>query len=543
MARLDRMAPVKEVAQVGAAIAREFSARLLAPVLDMDEAALGAALTQLVDAGLMVSRGGDVYAFKHALTRDAAYASLLRSRRQICHQRIATTLEKFDDGFVRATEPELLAYHYQEAGDFSAAITYWITAGDVAEQRGASAEAIAHYLSARALIENPDHPATDRARAAEVLLKLGNAQWQMAGYRAEEVMQSYRAAREAALALDQQDEAAEADIRMGTFLFVSCRNRDVLELGDNVLRRGPARLRPETLVHFWVQMGSAHCHLGNFEQSLDLSKKAIELDDRINCTHKAPLSGADPAIVARDLLEMAARPLGHLERSLAVSEQGMAVALERGHLFSIVWASVSRVLALTSFGRYAEAVDCADNALAICEKHGFDTRIGNVLQHRGPALFELGDEERGLADIQRGVALWRERSGTFLLTRNVAKLAEYQLRANQFEEARANLEEAEHLAETTDEKMHLAEIIRLRGRLRHLQGDHGQARLCFERAIAQSREQRAHLFELNAARDLAQLEAEAGDATEALATLRGVVDWFPDTLDVPVLAECRALLQ
>jgi tetratricopeptide (TPR) repeat protein len=356
-------------------------------------------------------------------------------------------------------------------------------------------------------------------------------------------MQLYLAAREAALALDQHDEAAEADIRMATFLFVSCRNRDVLELGDNVRRRGPARLRAETLVHFWVQIGSAHCHLGNFEQSLDLLKKAIELDDRINCTHKAPLSGADPAVVARDTAEMALRPLGHLDRSLALSEQGMAISLERGHLFSIVWASVSRVLALTSFGRYADAVACADNAIAICKKHGFDTRIGNVLQHRGPALFELGDEERGLADIERGVMLWRERSGSFFLSRNFAKLAEYQMRANQLEHARANIDEAEHLVETTDEKMHLAEIIRVRGRLWQAEGDYEQARLCFERAIACSRGQRARLFELNAARDLVQLNTEASDATEALAMLRGVVDWFPDTLDVPVLAECRALLR
>jgi tetratricopeptide (TPR) repeat protein len=239
---------------------------------------------------------------------------------------------------------------------------------------------------------------------------------------------------------------------------------------------------------------------------------------------------------------MALRPLGHLDRSLSVSEQGLAIALERGHPFSIVWASVSRVLALTSFGCYAEAIACADHALAICEKHGF-SRVGNILQHRGPALFELGDEERGLADIQRGVTLWRERSGSFFLARNLAKLAEYQLRVNQVEEARANLDEAEQLAETTDEKMHLAEIIRLRGRLCQADGDYDQARVCFEHAIAQSREQKARLFELNASRDLARVAAEAGNATEALATLRAIVDWFPASLDVPMLAECRALLQ
>jgi tetratricopeptide (TPR) repeat protein len=375
-----------------------------------------------------------------------------------------------------------------------------------------------------------------------VLLRLGNAQWQTAGYQAEAVMRSYRGAREVALALDQQDEAAEADIRMATFLFGGCRNREVLELGDNILRRGADRLRPETLVHLWVMIGGAHCHIGNFERSLAFSEKAIELDDQVNCGHKAPWSGADPAIVARDTAEMALRPLGHLDRSLAVSEQGMAIALGRGHLFSIVWASVTRILALTSFGRCAEAVSCADNALAICEKHGFDTRIGNVLQHRGSALFELGDEERGLADIQRGVALWRERSGTFLLSRNLAKLAEYQLRARQLEEARASLDEAEQLAETTDEKLHLAEIIRLRGRLYQAEGRYDEARPCFERAIAQAREQAARLFELNAVRDLARLCADAGGSTDALATLRTIVGWFPATLDVPVLAECRALL-
>jgi len=542
IARLDRMASVKEVAQVGAAIGREFSSRLLAPVLDINEATLGASLIQLVEAGLLVSRGDDVYAFKHALTRDAAYASLLKSRRQICHQRIAGALEEFDDGFVRVTEPELLAYHYEEAGDFSAALAHWIAAGDVAERRGASEEAVTHYRSARRLTEDAQLPAADRARAAEVLLKLGNAQVQMVGYHSEEVLQLFQQSRDVALALDQQDEAAEAGIRASVFLFGQCRNGEVLEIGRNILQRRTDRLRPETLVHLWIVMGSAYCHKGDFQQSLPFSEKAIELDDEVKCTHKAPWAGADPAIVARDLVEMASRPMGHLERSLAASEQGMTIALERGHLFSIVWASVSRVLALTSFGRWAEAVACADDALAICEKHGF-SRIGNILQHRGPALFELGDEERGLADIQRGVTLWRERSGSFFLARNLAKLAEYQLRANQLEEARANLDEAKHLAEATDEKMHLAEIIRLHGRLQQAEGNYDQARLCFDRALAQARKQGARLFELNAARDLAELSADASDATEALAQLRSIVDWFPATLDVPLLAECRALLQ
>jgi tetratricopeptide (TPR) repeat protein len=240
---------------------------------------------------------------------------------------------------------------------------------------------------------------------------------------------------------------------------------------------------------------------------------------------------------------MASHVLGHFDRSFSVSKECMAIALDRGHPFSIVWASVCRVVALAGFGLYAEAVACADHAIAICERHGFNTRIGNVLYHRGPSLFELGDEEGGLADLQRGTAQWRERNGIFFLARNLTKLAEYQLRANQTEQARANLGEAERLVETTEERDHIAEIIRVRGRLWQAEDHPEQAKLCFERAIAQSREQGARLFELNAARDLAMLSAEAGDATAELEMLRSIVDWFPATLDVPVLAECRALLE
>jgi class 3 adenylate cyclase/tetratricopeptide (TPR) repeat protein len=543
MARLDRLAPVKEVAQMGAAIGREFSSRLLAPVLDMNAATLNAALTQLVDAGLLVSRGGDLYAFKHALTRDAAYASLLKSRRQICHQRIANALEEFDDGFVRATEPELLAYHFQEAGDSSAALVHWIAAGDLAEQRGASEEAVAHYRSAQSLMQDGQLSTADNARASEVLLKLGNAQMQTAGYHSEEVLQLYEQARDAALALDQHDEAAEAGIRMSQFLSGSCRHHDVLEIGDNILRGPTDRLRPETLVHVWVTMGATTYNLGDFQNALVYSQRAMELDDQVNCTHRAPWGGADPAIVGRDYVEMASRVLGHLARSFSVSEQCMAIALERGHPFSIVWASVCRIVALAGFGLHAEAVACADHAIAICKKHGFNTRIGNVLFHRGPSLFELGDQERGLVNLQQGVTQWRERNGMFFLARNLAKLGEYQLRANQLEQARANLSEAEHLADTTEEKDHLAEIIRLRGCLWHAEGHHEQARICLEHAIARSRQQGARLFELSVARDLARLSAEAGDGTEAFEGLRSIVDWFPAALDVPVLRECRALLR
>ena len=323
-------------------------------------------------------------------------------------------------------------------------------------------------------------------------------------------------ARDAALALDQEDEAAEAGIRMAPFLFGSCRLRDVMEIGNKILRGNPERLRPETLVHVWVMMGGASCHAGEFQQSLAFSEKAIELDDKVKCTHKAPWAAADPAIVARDYVEMASRMMGHFERSFGDFRPKHGDRLgSRALVLHRLGERVSR-FCIAAFGRYAEAVACADHAVEICERYGFESRIGNVLLHRGPVLFELGDEERGLADLQRGVALWRKTSGTFMLARNMMMLADYQLRAKQLEQARTSLGEAERLAETTEEKDHLAEIIRLRGRIWQSEGHRGEARRCFQRAIAQSRNQRARLFELHAARDLVRLSAEAGGTTEAL---------------------------
>lgn len=546
MARLDRVPAAKEAAQIGAVMGHEFSYAMLTATALVSEAKFAEGLNELVSSGLMVRRGTPpdaLYTFNHALTRDVAYASLPTRRREIYHHHIATALEQFRDGFARVPDPELVAHHFQEAREFGRAFTYWIAAGDMAEQRGANQEAVGHYRSARQLIEHNDLPTIERSRLPELLMKLGNAQVQIAGYHSEDVVRVYKEARDAALALDRPDEAADAAIRTAPFLFGNCRHREAMDIAYTILKEDQDRLRRETLVHVWVMLSGASWHVGEFERSLSYSEKAVSLDDEVNCTHKAPWAAADPAIVARDYIEMSARMMGQFERSLAISEQSMVIALDRGHLFSIVWASVSRISALRGFGRYAEAVACADRAIDICKKHRFQARIGNVLLHRGPARFDLGDEEGGLEDLQRGIALWRGANGMFMLARNMTILADYQFRARQFEEARISLREAEHLAEATEEKDHLAEIMRLRGRFWQNDGKHRVARCCYEKAIERSSEQRALLFELYATRDLVKLAEERNDAAKERGMLRTIVDRFRSDLDVPVLVECRALLE
>jgi class 3 adenylate cyclase len=160
MARLDRLMPVKEIGQIGAAIGREFSYSLLSVLVGRDETALKNALVQLEQAGLVFRRGEPpeaVYSFKHALVRDAAYESLLKSRRQQLHGQIARALQKrFAD--VAASQPEIVAHHLTEAGLAKPAIDYWLKAGQRAARRSANAEALNHLARGLELLSNIDDP-------------------------------------------------------------------------------------------------------------------------------------------------------------------------------------------------------------------------------------------------------------------------------------------------------------------------------------------------------------------------------------------------
>jgi class 3 adenylate cyclase len=167
MARLDRLAPVREIAQIGAAIGRDFSYSLLRAVVGRDETALKHALAQLEQTELVFRRGEPpeaVYSFKHALVRDAAYESLLKTRRQQLHGRIARTLEQ---GFahVVASQPEIAAHHFTEAGLVEPAIDYWLKAGQHAA-RSANAEALHHLARGLELLPNIDDPTTQQVGVA-----------------------------------------------------------------------------------------------------------------------------------------------------------------------------------------------------------------------------------------------------------------------------------------------------------------------------------------------------------------------------------------
>lgn len=200
VSRLDRLEGVKEVAQIGACIGREFSYELLAAVVRRSDDGVLTSLAQLINAGLIFERGkapNSTYAFKHALVQDAAYATLLRTKRYELHARIATALERQFSDLCEA-QPEVLARHYQEAGLPVKAVTYWQRAGDRASKRSANREAVVHLRKALELLDALPDKSTHAEQELQLLIALGPALMTTRSSTAPEIGQVYARARELA---------------------------------------------------------------------------------------------------------------------------------------------------------------------------------------------------------------------------------------------------------------------------------------------------------------------------------------------------------
>jgi len=570
LARLDRMAPVREVAQIGAAVGRQFSHEVISAVAAMPQSQVDGALAQLVSAELVYRRGvppDAEYTFKHALVQDAAYQSMLKGRRAVLHARIAQVLERsylelveveakqetlarhriatvFEKRFSTSlrTQPEVLAYHYEQAGNLERSVHYWITAGNVSERWGASLEAIAQYRAAQQLIKS-GAPSAARLREAEIGIKLGNALMQAEGYNSDAGRQAFERARLAADKLDSPEEYAKAGIGVSPFLFGQCRYSEVIAIGESISSKLSERLRPQTWVHVWTMLGSANCYMGEFQAALEYETRAIELDREIRCTHEHPIGGGDPAVVSRSYVQMTSSALGWLEKSRTRSEEAWTIAQAGGHAFSIAWAGLVRLRSLLLLGRYAESIETANESIAICERHGFDARVGSLLVYRGAARFAIGERREGLADTRNGITVWRKKSGIFNVSKYISEFVRCLLQDGGMDEADLSLRDAEEIVGTTEERFHFPEIRRLRGILFELRGDSRKALDHYQQALEWSRERQAKLFELRAATSVARLRLDEGRLSEARDLLAPIYGWFTEGFDAPDLKEAKALLE
>ena len=548
MARLDRIDANIEVVQLVATIGREFSQELICAVSPFDESELQAELDKLVAAEVLFSRGRlprTHYTFKHALIQDAAYGSLVKKKRQEFHRRIGETLEsRFAD--TAATQPELLALHFTEAGLAPQAVDYWGRAGTRSLQRCAHKEAIEHLNRGLELLETqPESPERFR-REIKMHTELGVPLQATIGYSAPEVEQTYARAHELCTQLGLTTELFPILYGMFRYYMLQAKYPKARELGEQLLEIADQTQTPHFLVAANRARGGPPVYEGRHTEAVPFLEKVIAIEPtaelRADVYH---YDVVDPWIASRSYLSWACSHLGYPDQSLQHSNAAVRIAEELDHSFSAALA-LSFSQWVYQFRRdVAQTRATAEQALAISEEHGFAFWYGWCRVMRGWAMAQQGEHAAAIGEIRQGIVDWRAQGSELGCHYYYVLLAEACAAAGKIDEALGALDDASQFAADTGEGFYAPEIPRLRGKLL-LHRDSSvtdDAEACFRQSLELARDQQAKSLELRAARSLARLLHSRGHTSDARETLAPVYHWFTEGFDTYDLQQAKRLLE
>jgi len=546
MARLDRLAPVKEVAQIGACIGREFDHELLAAVVSMPEAELAAALDRLVAAELVFRRGfppAATYVFKHALVRDAAYESLLKRRRQELHARIATSIEGLFPQLVEA-QPELIARHFGEAGLAEKAIPYWLRAGRLAADRSANMEAIAHLRSglecAQALV-----PGASRSRfELSLQLALGGPLIATTGFASSETEAAYQRAQELSRELQSETDLFAALRGLGFVYHVRANLRGATSLIEEVFALAKRSGDPALLAEADHLAGVVSFHRGKFESARDRLERIAEAGEYRGRYH-SEVYGISMGVFCRAYISHGDWHLGYPVRSLKIAEEGLALSREISHPFSIALA-LNYLAMLHQFRRESDAaLKTAVEARNICAEYRFDYYGAWSGLVRAWAIAESGRLDEGLAAYEAAFEEFRRTSAGLRMPHHLGLLAALHRKAGKTIDGLRLIAEALTNADANQESWCNVELHRERGELLLLaarEEAENQADAEFQAAIETAVAQGAKLPELRASVARARLNAARGRRQQARDILMPIYGWFSEGLETADLTEARVLL-
>jgi class 3 adenylate cyclase/predicted ATPase len=547
MARLDRLATVKGLAQLGATLGREFAYELLQAVSPWDEGTLQQGLSQLVAAEFLYQQGlppQATYRFKHALIQDAAYQSLLKSTRQQSHQRIAAVLEgRFPE--VCETQPELLAHHCTEAGLTEPAIAYWQRAGQHASDRSAHLEAISHLTTGiellKSLPETPEHT----QQALTLYTALGAALVMAKGQGAPEVEHAYIQAH----ALCQQvGETPElVPVLYGLYRFYGGRLQlhTAREIGETLLRLAQRAEDPALAVIAHYALGTTWLFFGALPAARLHLEEAIARSTPDQRRALVFRIGHDLGIACRIRAALLLWLLGYPEQALARLHEALALAHELPHPYSLAGARCWAAYVYQFRWDVPAVHEQAEAAVALSIEQGFPfwAAAGTIL--RGWALAMQGQGEAGMAEVCQGIAAYRATEAPLLLAYYCTLLAEVSAHLGHPEDGLQALVEAHTLMEQQEERYWEAEVCRLRGvlLLRQPGASQAEAEAWVQRALDVARRQEAKSLELRAAMSLARLWQQQGKRLEARELLAPVYGWFTEGFDTADLQEAKVLLE
>ena len=545
MARLDRLAPVKEVAQVGAAIGREFSHRLLTALVPSKDNELQDAVSQLIEAELIFRRGGGddtVYIFKHALVQDAAYESLLKSRRQNLHRRIAKVLEQqFPE--TAETEPEILGHHFTAAELHDEAIEYWLRAGSRAARSSANTEAVQHLNQGLALIETlPESGARD-ARELDLLITLLNPLIAAVGYSTPEM------ARASTRALDlcrQLDETARIfPVLYGQWVYYfaggditkSCAMAaDFLDLAGRQQDEIP-RMMGHRLV------GAAAMFHGEHSVGRIHTEQALAEFDPDKHASLASGYGQDLGAAILSYLTLSLCLLGYPDQAVARGREALARARAVEHANTLAYT-------LWHAGTFLwwllddtdELSRATEEILAVAAEPPLPIWIAAAKPFGGEVSRRSGKADAGLAEIEEGLAMTTELH--FGLSQPASQLMRGQSLHDLGRTDEALQAIAKGLAQAKKRAEHWIEpeLLRFRGELLLHQGNPADAETSFQAAIALAEKQDAKWWNLRTATSLARVWLDQGRRDDARDLLAPVYNWFTEGFDTRSIKAAKELL-
>ena len=544
LARLDRLAPVREVAQIAAALGRQFSHELIGAVAGMPQGQLDDALDQLGASELIFRRGTPPdaeYTFKHALVQEAAYSTLLKSRRQQIHARIATTLEeKFPD--VVASQPALLAQHCGEAGLIEKAVSYWLKAGQQSVGRSAMTEAVAQLKKGLELAGRLPDGAQRQEKELEFQIRLGQALVAAQGHGAPESGEAFARARQLCESLERPSQLGPMLTGQWLFRFV----RGELEQADKhveEIRKLGEALNDSRCAFFSSTFGGVtRFSLGKFVDARIQFENALSLWDPAHRAFTA--TPDDPYLQASLHHSRTLICLGYVHQASLWRDNALAEA-RRLSLYNLAFALFHAWVgdwAMENVQAVQRTFRSAEEVLVISGERGLPMMhtVGNIMQ--GWCLGSTGRAQEAIPLLLGGIARYSDTGCHILKPFLLTTLAEVYGTAAQPEEGLNRLAEAEALIQTTQERWAEAELHRLRGTLLLSLDRRAPAEESYCRALAAARAQSAKFWELRAATSLARLWRDQGKHTEARDLLAPIYGWFTEGFDTPVLKDAKALL-
>ncbi|MCA1477645.1 adenylate/guanylate cyclase domain-containing protein [Bradyrhizobium sp. NBAIM08] len=547
MARLDRLAPVKEVAQIAACIGREFGHDLLRSVTALDEHALQHALNDLLAAELIFRRGVPPnvgYSFKHALVQDIAHESLLKSKRQQIHARIAAALEQHYPARAEA-EPETIALHLTEGGLAGKAVDYWLRAGRIAAGRSANLEAITHLTRGlEALKSNPPGPERDRQELA-LQTAIGGPLIAIHGYTAPQLGTAFNRAH--ALCYELDDTGALFSTLSGKFIFhfvrgdfaamqslVAETQRAAERTRDTALELAAHRLAALTAMH----AGEFLTARSEFETILSRYQPEAHRPPPVHYVH-------DPKASALPYLAIVLWILGYPEQAQRTSRAASQYAIElnqtnlTAHVQVYAGAATAELM-----GDVAAVKAHAESIIDLADQNSLNYWRESGLILRGWAMAQEGNVEGGLALMRLSLNERNRLGASWYQVRYLWMLAATYLHLGDYDNGVAALAEAKVLAARSDEHMWEAELACIDGELHRIGGapaDEVEGYLQTALKVAQS--QSAKSFELRAAMSLARLWHDQGRIADARCLLGSVYGWFTEGFETPDLRSAKALME